>query len=62
MCSSDLTPELTGSILRDDPATHMWKREATFSTEAQAEAYVKARLGIKAAPPAGPENGEEAGT
>lgn len=53
------TPELTGSILRDDTATHMWKREATFSTEAQAEAYVKARLGIQAAPPAGPENGEE---
>lgn len=53
------TPELTGTILRDDTATHMWKREAIFSTEAQAEAYVKARLQITAAPPAGQESGEE---
>ena len=43
-----LTPELTGAIMRDDSATHMWKREATFTTEAQAEAYIKARLGIAA--------------
>ena len=42
------TPELTGAIMRDDSATHMWKREATFTTEAQAEAYIKARLGIAA--------------
>lgn len=40
------TPELTGAIMRDDSTTHMWKREATFTTEAQAEAYIKARLGI----------------
>lgn len=42
------TPELTGTIMRDDSTTHMWKREATFTTEAQAEAYIKARLGIAA--------------
>lgn len=39
-------PELTATIMRDDTATHMWKREATFTTEAQAEAYIKNRLGI----------------
>lgn len=42
------TPELTGTIMRDDSATHVWKKEATFTTEAQAEAYIKARLGIAA--------------
>lgn len=42
------TPELTGAIMRDDSATHAWKKEATFTTEAQAEAYIKARLGIAA--------------
>lgn len=42
------TPELTGAIMRDDSATHVWKKEATFTTEAQAEAYIKARLGITA--------------
>ena len=41
-------PELTGTIMRDDGETHMWKREATFSTEAQAEAYIKHRLNIGA--------------
>ena len=40
------TPELTGTIMRDDSATHVWKKEATFTTEAQAEAYIKNRLGI----------------
>lgn len=39
-------PELTGAIMRDDSETHMWKREATFSTEAQAESYIKHRLNI----------------
>ena len=39
-------PELSATIMRDDSATHMWKREATFTTEAQAEAYIKDRLGI----------------
>lgn len=41
-------PELTGTIMRDDGETHMWKREATFTTEAQAEAYIKHRLSIGA--------------
>lgn len=40
------TPELSATIMRDDSATHIWKREATFTTEVQAEAYIKARLGI----------------
>lgn len=40
------TPELSATIMRDDSAKHTWKREATFSTEAQAEAYIKDRLGI----------------
>lgn len=39
-------PELTAIILRDDTEKHTWKREATLATEAQAEAYIKARLGI----------------
>lgn len=39
-------PELTGSIMRDDTEKHAWKREATFTTEAQAEIYIKARLNI----------------
>lgn len=39
-------PELSATIMRDDSATHMWKREATFTTEVQAEAYIKARLNI----------------
>jgi hypothetical protein len=42
-------PELTGTIMRDDSATHTWKREAMFTTEAQAEAYIKGRLGITTA-------------
>ena len=43
------TPELSATIMRDDSTNHMWKREATFTTEAQAEAYIKDRLGITAA-------------
>lgn len=39
-------PELSATIMRDDSATHMWKREATFTTEAQAEAYIKDRLNV----------------
>ena len=39
-------PELSATIMRDDSANHIWKREATFTTEAQAEAYIKARLNI----------------
>ena len=40
------TPELSATIMRDDSTNHMWKREATFTTEAQAEAYIKNRLNI----------------
>lgn len=42
-------PELSSTIMRDDSETHMWKREATFTTEAQAEAYIMARLNITVA-------------
>lgn len=42
-------PSLTATIMRDDSATRMWKREATFTTEVQAEAYIKDRLSIPAA-------------
>ena len=38
-----------GTIMRDDSETHMWKRESTFTTEAQAEAYIKHRLNITGA-------------
>ena len=41
-------PELSGTIMRDDSETHTWKREATFTTEAQAEVYIKHRLNIGA--------------
>lgn len=41
-------PELTGSIMRDDSEKHRWKREATFTTESQAEAYVRYMLNITA--------------
>lgn len=43
------TPSITSAILRDDSEKHVWKREATFTTEAQAEAYLNFRLGITAA-------------
>ena len=39
-------PELTATIMRDDSAKHSWKKEAVFTTETQAEAYIDARLGI----------------
>lgn len=39
-------PTLTATIMRDDSAKHCWKKEATFTTEAQAEAYIKNRLNI----------------
>lgn len=40
------TPELSGSIMRDDSANQTWKQQATFSTEAQAVVYVNNRLSI----------------
>ena len=38
--------------MRDDSAKHGWKSEVTVDTEAEAEAYIKQKLGItpKAAP------------
>ena len=41
-------PTITGTILRDETDKHRWKREATFTTEAQAETYIKYRLGATA--------------
>lgn len=41
-------PELSGTIMRDDGETHRWKWEAVFTTEAQAETYIKYRLNISA--------------
>lgn len=43
------TSELSATIMKDGTSTHMWKRECTFSTEANADAYIKARLNITAA-------------
>lgn len=40
--------ELEATIMRDDTAKHAWKREATFTSEDQAEAYIKAKLNIAA--------------
>lgn len=40
------TPELTGKIFRDDSETQCWKRQATWTTEAQAINYINARLNI----------------
>lgn len=40
------TDELSATIMRDDTEKHAWKKEATFSTEAQAEAYLNDRLSI----------------
>lgn len=40
------TPEAEASIMRDDSELHAWKREATFDTEAKAEAYIKQVLNI----------------
>lgn len=40
------TPELTATIMRDDTANQTWKRQATFTTEAQAIVYINDRLSI----------------
>ena len=55
------TPELSGTIMRDDTQFHAWKREATFSTETQAEAYIKGILNItdQSEPPQTEIGGEE---
>ena len=39
-------PTLTATIMRDDSEKHCWKKEATFTSEAQAEAYIRNRLGV----------------
>jgi len=46
------TPTIEGTIMRDDSAKHGWKSEVTVNTEAEAETYIKQKLGIvaKAAP------------
>lgn len=40
------TPELSGTISRDDSEYQQWKSQATFTTEAQAIAYINSRLNI----------------
>ena len=40
------TDNVSAEIVRDESAKHEWKREATFTTEAQAEAYIKNLLSI----------------
>lgn len=40
------TPELSATIMRDDSEKHAWKEEATFTTEGQAETYIKHVLNI----------------
>lgn len=40
------TPEISGTIMRDDGTYHEWKCETTLTTEAQAEAYIKSKLNI----------------
>ena len=39
-------PLLSATIMRDDSTNHMWKREATFTSEDQAVCYIKNRLNI----------------
>lgn len=43
------TPTITAKIQKDDTLNHAWKKKATFSTEAQALAYINARTGGVAA-------------
>lgn len=40
------TPEINGTIMRDDSTYQQWKCETTLTTEAQAEAYIKDKLNI----------------
>ena len=40
------TPELSYTIMKDDSAKHMWKRQADFTNEADAELYIKNILSI----------------
>ncbi len=38
------TPTIRATVMRDDTTYHTWKYTATFTTEAQAIAYINARL------------------
>lgn len=38
------TPTIRATIMKDDSEHHMWKRVSTFTTEAQAIAYINAML------------------
>lgn len=40
------TPELTANIMRDDTVDAVWQRWAMFDTEADAESYIKSKLGV----------------
>lgn len=40
------TRQIVSAIMRDDTEAHKWKREATFTTEEQAEIYIDYRLNI----------------
>lgn len=42
------TPQIEGTIMRDDTSKHGWKSEVTVDTEALAVAYIKQKLGIAA--------------
>ena len=44
------TDEVSGTIYRDDSEYHAWKKEATFTTVEQAEAYVRNRLNMTTTP------------
>ena len=39
-------PQLTATIMRDDSSDAVWKYEGYFTTEANAESWVKGKLGI----------------
>lgn len=43
------TPELSATIMKSDEGAHPWRRQADFTTEALAEAYIKNILNITAA-------------
>lgn len=42
--------QLTATFMRDDTPSHEWKREATFDTEPEADAYLRELLNITDAP------------
>lgn len=43
------TPTIRATVMKDDTTYHTWKYAATFTTEAQAIAYINARLPAPAA-------------